>query len=101
MNLHVIFVNYTAPLAEVEKVTADHRAWLDQHFQSGLFITSGPQDPRTGGLILARGESREQLLDLMQQDPFAKAGVADYTIVAFKPVKRSQDINLEGVALVQ
>ncbi|WP_261663564.1 YciI family protein [Deinococcus sp. Marseille-Q6407] len=100
-NLHVILVKYTAPTAEVEAATPAHRDWLDQHYRSGLFITSGPQEPRTGGLILAAGESKEQLLDVMQDDPFHKAGVAEYEIIEFRPVKRGKMIELDGVPLVE
>ncbi|MFC6590817.1 YciI family protein [Deinococcus lacus] len=99
--LHVILVHYTAPLEAVEAVTPAHREWLDIHYRSGLFIVSGPREPRTGGLILAQGESPEQLLEVMQDDPFYKAGVAEYEVIAFRPVKRGRMIELSGVPLTE
>lgn len=100
MKLHVILVNYTAPLEQIEAVTPAHRAWLDEHYHSGLFITSGPRDPRTGGVIVAAGD-KEQLQELLKQDPFSVAGLAEYDIIAFTPVKRGQVLALGGVPLVE
>ncbi len=100
-NLHIIFVNYTAPLDEVAQHTPGHREWLDQHYRSGLFITSGRQDPPTGGVIISRGANPDELLDVMAGDPFHKAGVAEYKIVAFTPVKRGKILDLEDVPLVE
>ncbi len=99
--LHVILGRYLAPLSEIEAATPAHREWLNQHYRSGVFITSGPQEPRTGGVILAAGESAEQLLALMQGDPFYQAGLAEYQVIAFHPVKRSSKIDLEGVPLIE
>ena len=100
-NLHVILLTYTAPAEEVAKHTPEHRAWLDHHYRSGLFITSGRQDPPVGGVIIAAGKNPDELLDVMQDDPFHKAGVAEYKFIAFTPVKRGKMIELDGVPLVE
>lgn len=85
--LFVVTLTYTVPLPEIEKHLADHRAWLDQHFQCGDFLASGPRTPRSGGVILARGTSPEELFDLIRDDPFFRAGVARYEITAFEPTR--------------
>lgn len=86
--MFVITLTYLKPLAEMEPHLADHRAWLDQHYASGLLLASGPQNPRIGGIILARGGgTREALAEVFRDDPFQTLGLARYDIIEFEPVK--------------
>lgn len=50
---------------------------------------SGPQVPRTGGVILARGVTREELEQILTEDPFYQASVVTYQIITFVPNKFS------------
>ena len=79
----LIELNYKVELPTVEQHTAEHRAWLDEQYQKGLFLLSGPKNPRTGGFILALGNDKLQLEQLIQQDPFYKKQIADYTFTEF------------------
>ncbi|MNU02476.1 YCII-related domain protein [compost metagenome] len=56
-----------------------HMAWVQEGYDSGLFLASGRKVPRTGGVILARGE-RAAIEAIVAGDPFAVHGVADYEI---------------------
>ena len=75
--MFIVLLTYKLPLAEVERHLAAHREYLDRQYAAGTFLCSGPQNPRTGGVILCRAE-----------DPFRIHGVADYEIIEFSPVKR-------------
>lgn len=86
---------------ELAAVTPLHRAWLDQHYVSGVFITSGRKVDGTGGVLLAQAESEQQLRDIFKDDPFVVNGCSEYRYVAFNPVKRGKTIELEGVPLVE
>lgn len=99
-NLHVVLLRYTRPIEEIEAVTPEHRAWLDGHYASGRFIVSGPQNPRTGGVILARGD-KEGLAELLKEDPFAKHGLAEYDIVSFVPVKRAKGFGFTEAPVIE
>ncbi|HEX3005806.1 MAG TPA: YciI family protein [Angustibacter sp.] len=81
----VLLVEYTAPLARIDELLEDHRAWLDAHFADGTFLVSGPRVPRVGGTILATGTSRGQLEDVVASDPLVRAGAARYDVVEFVP----------------
>ena len=48
-----------------------------------------PQEPRTGGMILARARDRAELDRLFAEDPFQRAGYARYRVLEFHPVKQS------------
>lgn len=75
----ILSLTYTAPLSEVDKHIAPHMDWVASGYDSGVFLASGRKEPRTGGVILARGE-RLALEALVASDPFVTAGVAVYEV---------------------
>jgi uncharacterized protein YciI len=85
--MFAIILTYKQPLEAVERVTPAHRAFLDTGYAAGIFLMSGRQTPPTGGVILAKAESREALDAFLAQDPFMTEGIADYAIYEFTPVK--------------
>lgn len=83
--MFVVLLNYVQPLAEVDRHVGEHRRFLERHYGTGNFLLSGRQEPRTGGVILARAGSRAELEKLLAEDPFHREGIATYTIVEFLP----------------
>ena len=81
----VVLLSYVAPLDAVDALLPEHRLWLSEQFASGRFLASGPQVPREGGVVIARAESREELLAVIATDPFHRAGIATYSVVEFRP----------------
>jgi len=86
MNLFVIGLTYSADLAEIDRLLEPHRDFLKKHYAAGVFLASGPKVPRIGGVILARGDSREAIERVVDLDPFKAEGVASYSITEFSPV---------------
>jgi uncharacterized protein YciI len=80
----VLLLTYIKPLAEVDALMRRHMAWLDAQYDAGRFIVSGRRIPRTGGVILARGDDREEIEALAARDPFVSCGVATCEIVQFR-----------------
>lgn len=83
--LFLLLLTYVKPLDEVDRLLVHHRSYLDRHYTAGHFLISGRQEPRTGGVILAQAENREQILRIIAEDPFLAEGVAEYHIVEFHP----------------
>lgn len=79
--MFIVLLTYTAPLAQIDRLGPAHRDWLRACYDDGIFLASGPQEPRVGGAILAHGLPREELEARLAQDPFAQAGAATYQIV--------------------
>lgn len=88
MKYFVVLIRYTKPMDEVAKVTPDHRLFLDKGYKSDWFLASGRQNPPQGGVLIARAPSREELLALLAEDPFAVHEVATHEVIEFDPVKR-------------
>lgn len=85
--MFIISITYKKPLEIVEKYLSDHTDFLDHGYQKNYFIVSGRKNPRTGGIIFSQLKSREQLEELIKQDPFYIHAIADYEVIEFTPTK--------------
>jgi uncharacterized protein YciI len=80
----VLLLTYVRPLAEVDALMREHVSWLDEHYAAGRFLVSGRRIPRTGGVIVARGDDRAEIEALAATDPFVSGGVATCEVVHFR-----------------
>jgi uncharacterized protein YciI len=85
--MFVITLTYKVPLHEVDEHIPAHVEWLEKHYDAGVLLASGRRVPRTGGVILARPVTREQIQKFIAGDPFQIHGIADYQVVEFTPSK--------------
>jgi uncharacterized damage-inducible protein DinB/uncharacterized protein YciI len=86
----VIESTYLAGLDRIDAQLVAHRAHLEQGFRSGMLLASGPQVPRSGGMILARARERSEVEEFLARDPFALAGISKYRVVEYEPVKQAE-----------
>lgn len=91
--MFVIEVTYKQPMEKVDTYLAEHRAFLETGYQQDYFIASGPQNPRTGGIILSQLQDRKQLEGILHRDPFHIHNIAEYRIIEFNPVKFHKDFS--------
>jgi len=91
--MFVIELSYTASLDEIDAHMADHVAFLDKYYASGNFLVSGRQLPRSGGIIIAAANSREDIEAIAREDPFVQRGLASVRIVEFRASQRADDID--------
>lgn len=86
--MFAVILTYHKPLEDIENHTVPHRAFLDELYAQGVLLISGPQIPRTGGVLIAKGgRSKDELWEILQRDPFHTAGIATYEIYEFNPIK--------------
>ncbi len=88
--MFVVSLRYLKPLEEIDRHLQAHREFLARYYDENVFICSGGRKPRTGGIILARGVSRERLAELLREDPFSVHGLAEYEIAEFTPTKYAE-----------
>ena len=91
--MFLLLLTYVKPLAEVDALMADHVAWLDEHYASGTFLVSGRRIPRTGGVILARGDDAAAMASLAASDPFVAGGVATCEVIRFRASQRAPGLD--------
>jgi uncharacterized protein YciI len=80
--LCVVVLTYVAPLDAIDARMKEHVAWLGKGYAEGVFLASGRQIPRTGGVILIRGE-KAAVEAVVATDPFVSGGLATAEITAF------------------
>jgi uncharacterized protein YciI len=90
--MFVIELIYKVDLAQIDAHMAAHVRFLKQHYASGNFLVSGRKIPRDGGIILAVGDSRQQIQAIVEKDPFVARGLADVRIIEFRASQRAEDI---------
>jgi len=82
-------IRYRKPFEVVEKVLVAHRTYLAGLQAQGLLLASGPLVPRSGGALLLRvpDTDPDRTLDrIRDEDPFTRAGVAQYELLPWVPV---------------
>lgn len=82
--MFVVLLTYVKPLEEIDAKMKAHVAFLRACYSAKVFIASGRRVPRTGGVILARAPTKEELAAVMDKDPFVRDGLATYELVEFK-----------------
>ncbi|MBC3765207.1 YciI family protein [Neptunicella marina] len=79
--------------SDMSKVTPEltelHKAYLAQEYAKGQLAFGGRKVPRTGGFIISKHTNQEELVQVLDSDPFIKQGAAIYTIKEFEPVMAS------------
>lgn len=96
MKHFIVEIIYKAPIEKINEVRERHRAFLETGYKKGVILMSGPQVPRTGGIIVARGESMEEISEFLSNDPYQKEKAAEYKFIEFVPVHH-QDLIKEWI----
>lgn len=91
--MFLIELIYKANLSEIDAHMAAHVRYLKKYYAAGHFLVSGRKVPRDGGIILAVGESRQQIEAIASEDPFCARGLAEVRIIEFRASQRADDIH--------
>jgi uncharacterized protein YciI len=90
--MFVIELVYKADLVKIDARMKEHVAFLNKYYAAGNFLVSGRKIPRDGGIILAVGDSRQQIEAIVKEDPFYAHALADFRIIEFRASQRANDI---------
>src|SRR5688572_18473363 len=85
----IISLHYIEPLKAIDAAMKAHVAFLERYRAQGTFIVWGRKVPRTGGIIIAAGESRADIERIMGEDPFVTRKLATIEITEFSPKPQS------------
>jgi len=81
--MFIISLTYIVSLEELDQHMAAHVKYLKKYYKKNVFIASGRKVPRTGGIILALANSKEQIEKIITEDPFYKHELAEFDITEF------------------
>ena len=91
--MFIINITYKVSLEEINATMQAHVAYLDKYFASNKFLIAGRKKPRTGGIIIAIGDSKEEIEIIAKEDPFYTNNLADIEVIEFSAGKTAADIN--------
>ena len=83
----IVEITYKVPIEKIDTFLHEHRSFLDRGYEKNLLLASGPQNPRFGGMVIARAETIEEVKEFFREDPFFKNLCAEYRYLEFIPVK--------------
>lgn len=89
--LFIALLTYKQSLEKVDEYLHEHRLYLEKNFKLGNFIIAGRRNPLIGGVILINQPSKEQVINIIKEDPFYSNGVADYELIEFTPSKYAEE----------
>ena len=93
MKHFVVEIDYKAPLEKIEEIRQEHRDYLKTGYEKKIILLSGPQVPRIGGIIIARGDSMEDIAEFFSKDPYQVKGLAEYHYIEFKAANYQEFLN--------
>lgn len=91
MRYFVVHGEYLVPFSELTQMTdlvMEHRSYVQQGYDSGSYLLSGPEIPAESGIVIVRAESRKVLDELMESEPFVRDGKVRISHIAeFHPAR--------------
>lgn len=81
--MFIIDLSYIVPLEHLDTYMADHVKFLKKYYKLNVFVASGRKVPRTGGIILALANSKEEVENIIKEDPFYSHNLAEFSITEF------------------
>ena len=81
--MYIINLHYIVPLEQLDAHMTDHVKYLHKYYKLNKFVASGRKLPRTGGIILAMAGSKEEVDQIISEDPFYVHKLAEFTVTEF------------------
>ena len=99
--MFIVLLKDAAPLEQIDYALPDHRAWVEKQYERGLFLASGRQVPRVGGVIITRPMPRGKLEALLATDPWAEQKLVKYEICEFEATRTAPELMKLNEAVLQ
>lgn len=90
--MFIIDLTFKVPLATIDLHLDSHLEFLNEQYQQGIFLASGRKEPRTGGIILAQISDKNELLKIMEKDPFVIHDLVDCSFTEFVASKTCEEL---------
>ena len=90
MKHFIVEITYKVSFDDLQSTMPVHRAYLDEGYAKGLLLMSGPQEPKTGGIVVAHANDEKEIKDYFAKDPYFIQNLAKYRFIEFTPVKNNE-----------
>jgi uncharacterized protein YciI len=90
--MFIIDLTYIVLLEKLDESMNDHMKFIRKYYSMNLFLASGRKVPRTGGIILCLARSHDEVVRIMDEDPFIKGKLAKYSLTEFMTSQHHPDL---------
>lgn len=90
--MFLLRATYNRPIEEVDQLLEEHKAWIMKNFEAGRILLTARQVPLVGGIILATGGTKEDMVAMLDEDPFKRSGMAEYEVLEYAPVRAAEGV---------
>lgn len=91
--MYIVFLTFSKNKSAVGQHLADHKAWLQQGFDDGIFLLAGSIKPARGGAILAKNIALDDLESRLNNDPFVAEDVVTAEVIEVDPSKADERLS--------
>ena len=86
---HALKSTYLQPPDVVEQTRPAHLEFLKAEIDAGRLLLAGRQEDGSGGMLITTDMSAEDAQDILDRDPYTRAGVAHYERSSFNGAYRA------------
>jgi uncharacterized protein YciI len=86
---HVLKSTYLQPPDVIEQTRPAHLEFLKAEIDAGRLLLAGRQEDGSGGMLITTDMSAEDAQDILDRDPYTRAGVARYERSSFNGAYRA------------
>jgi uncharacterized protein YciI len=86
---HVLKSTYLQPPDIIEQTRPAHLEFLKAEIDAGRLLLAGRQEDGSGGMLITTDMSAEDAQDILDRDPYTRAGVASYERSSFNGASRA------------
>lgn len=79
--MFIISLNYIVPNEAIDEYLDAHVQFLKAEYKAEHFVASGRKVPRIGGVIIANVKDKDEVLKIIEKDPFKINKLAEYEII--------------------
>lgn len=85
ITVFIVLLKMSGNKERAAEYMAEHKAWLQQGFDDGVFLASGNLTGQPGGGIVANGLSEAEVRQRLGQDPFVIHGLVSVELIGITP----------------
>ena len=89
---HVLKSTYLQPPDVIERTRPAHLEFLKEEIAAGRLLLAGRQEDSSGGVLITGDISVDEAQDIIDRDPYTRAGVARYERLSFNGAFRAPGI---------
>ncbi len=87
--IHVLKSTYVQPPDVIEQTRPAHLEFLQAEIDAGRLLVAGRQEDQSGGVLVSADISADDAQDIIDRDPYTRAGVARYERTSFNGAYRA------------